>query len=46
MKAGLERSLKVAGAKAAYDEHVKQILARKIVLAHILTGVVPEYLGK
>ena len=45
MKEGLERSLTVAGAKAAYDEHVKQILARKIVLAHILTGVVPEYLG-
>ncbi len=45
MEEGLKRSLMVAGAKAAYDEHVKQILARKIVLAHLLVGVVPEYAG-
>ena len=45
MEEGLKRSLTVAGAKAAYDEHVKQILARKIVLAHLLVGVVPEYAG-
>lgn len=45
MEEGLKRGLTVAGAKAAYDEHVKQILARKIVLAHLLVGVVPEYAG-
>lgn len=45
MEERLRRSLSSAGAKAEYDAHAKQILAVKIVLAHILTGVVPEYQG-
>ena len=41
----LRSSLSSAGEKAEYDAYAKQILAVKIVLAHILTGVVPEYYG-
>ncbi len=39
----LYRNLQAAGDMASYDEHVKQILSEKRVLAHILTGAVPEF---
>ena len=41
----LKGDVTLAGAKAEYDEYVKQILAHKIILAHILVGTVPEYKG-
>ena len=41
----LYRNLQAAGDMASYDEHVKQILSEKRILAHILTGSVPEFEG-
>lgn len=41
----LKSDLTLAEAKAEYDAYAKQILAHKVVLAHILTSVVPEYTG-
>ena len=41
----LKGDVTLAGAKAEYDEYAKQILAHKIILAHILVGTVPEYKG-
>lgn len=41
----LSEDLLVAGPNAEYDGHAKQLLAHKIVLAHILVGTVPEFKG-
>ena len=45
MEERLKSDLTLAAAKAAYDAYAKQILAHKVVLAHILASVVPEYTG-
>ena len=41
----LKTDLNIADIMAEYDEHAKNLLAHKIVLAHILSGTVAEFKG-
>ncbi len=41
----LGTALDIAAARAEYDEHVKNLLADKVILSHILAGVVTELNG-
>lgn len=45
MNESLAAEIQSAGAKAAYDEHAKRLLAHKIILAHILVKSVKEFSG-
>ncbi len=41
----LGTALNIAAAQAEYDEHAKNLLANKIILAHILAHVADEFRG-
>ena len=45
MDKSLYRDLEIADMKIRYDAYAKAILSYRIILAHILVGVVPEYEG-
>ena len=39
----ISRTIDTTNPRAAYDENAKELLAEKIILAHILSGSVPEF---
>lgn len=41
----LKMDLESSGPKVQYDENAKLLLSHKIILAHILANVAPEFLG-
>lgn len=45
MKTSISRQIDITSKKASYDANVKCLLAEKIILAHILSGTVPEFAG-
>lgn len=45
METSISHKINIAAQKAAYDTNVKRLLSEKIILAHILAGVVTEFNG-